>query len=318
MYGEIQRPDKSFAENLVMCKYCKCIFKFNGLQPENLKRHKCFVNWINDRDQNDETSVDSDVWNEMTLVICSKWIVENFLPVTAIDDKSFLNMVKFFVNTGAHNRQKTDILDVMPCSTDISQYINQKAADKKTELKDLIGSKVKTGCALTLAKWTDNSVKTTCITVVIHFVHNAQLKELVLGVSDLKEHTSADTLDRIRKMLLKAFDICDKDVDSMVFITDINLGLKFPLDGYFRLNCSHHLLTNLVEKAFADTTEIEPLFNNCVILVKYFRTVNLLHLLDTSSVANFGLSNRFKLFNIIDKSWPKIVEALDESDQQDG
>lgn len=56
---------------------------------------------------------------------------------------------------------------------------------KEIELKELIIGKVITGCAITTDLWTDNYDKRTYITATLHFIHDSQLKELVLGLKSI-------------------------------------------------------------------------------------------------------------------------------------
>lgn len=165
--------------------------------------------------------------------------------------------------------------------------------------------------------WTDNFVRRSYITVTFHFIENSKVHAIVLGMKsmDFERSTGINILEKV-KTILQNFGVTS--LNDLVIVTDRGANMKTAFKDFKRINCSNHLLNNIMEKSFSHTTELDSIINSCKKLTKYFKKASLQHFLDTTLKNHNSTrwNSYLAMFNSIYNNWVKIVETLQSKGEE--
>lgn len=308
IFSHIQNEKKEIIDGIVYCEKCSHLFKYNGKQTSNLIRHKCYI----EQNCNIELRKVSNADKEEFINVCTQWVVEDCRPFSAVSGNGFKNLAQALINIGAKYGSHTDIINLIPDPTTISNRIQIKAEERKIEIKKEVEEAVVNEIAsITTDLWTDNFVKRNFLCVTFHFMKESCLKNIVLGVKSMDfESCTAENILAKLKCVLNEFGV--SDLRNIKFVTDRGANIVKALQGYTRLNCSNHLFNNVLHSAFNATTELHPMLESSKKLVKYFKKCNLQHMLSTS-LKNYCVTrwnSHYKLLKSILDNWVKIQEIL--------
>ena len=96
----------------------------------------------------------------------------------------------------------------------------------------------------------------------MHYEENTILKVTVLGIKSMENQCSSGfNIKSKLSSLLEEFGI--SDLEKIKFVTDRGSNVKSALQNNLRLNCSNHLLSNIVETAFSASPELEEIVDDC-------------------------------------------------------
>lgn len=306
--SKIVKPDKNILAGFVYCRTCSKVLKYTASQTSNLMRHSCCKELKQTLTVKTVTPLDK----AEAIDKCTSWIVEDCRPFTAVQGAGFLKLVKFFIKIGASYGEHVDVEDLLPDPTTISRKIQKCASEKKTELQEEISSIVSNGGAsATIDMWADNYVKRNFLGVTFHYQKDMHFYDIVLGMKSMDFNRS--TGDNIRKKLESLFlEFNVSNIDNIKFVTDRGSNMVKALETKIRLNCSSHLVSNVLEKSFLGTTELTGVLESCKKLVKYFKKANLQHLLSTSlkSQCSTRWNSHYKMLKSIIENWGEINNVL--------
>lgn len=308
--AEIQKEDGNFLDGLVYCRVCKQLLKYSASQTSNLNRHKCCR-----AEKEVETLKTVDAEDKKAAVVaCTSWIVEDCRPFSVVNGTGFEKLAKFFIELGAKYGKNVDVNKMLPDATTISRNAIKQANEFKIKIKDEICEVVSSGGAsATIDMWTDNYVKRNFLGVTLHYQKQDKLVDIILGVKSMDfERSTADNIRLKLKSLLSEFGV--NNFEFLKFITDRGSNIVKALEPNIRLNCSSHLLSNILDKSFEETEELAEILLACKKIVKYFKKANLQHRLSTSLKTPCPTrwnSNYFMLKSIVD-NWFMINELLTE------
>jgi len=248
---------------------------------------------------------------------CTNWITEDCRPFSAVSGSGFRKLVNFFIKIGATYGEHVDVEDMLPDSTTISRRVQKIANEKKDEIKNEITKVVSSGGAsATIDMWTDNYVKRNFLGVTFHYQNEFKFFDIVLVMKsmDFERSTSENILKKLRSVFHE-FGV--ENMDQVKFITDRGSNIVKALDYHTRLNCSSHLFSNVLDKSFAATTDLDNVLESCKKLVKYFKKASLQHLLPRSlkSQCPTRWNSNYRMLKSILDNWAEVNTVLARNDE---
>lgn len=186
VFGSIKNENGDEIQNLVACKNCFSVHKFNSKSTSNLVKHKCYIlKKIKTDNKIEKTEVDVEDKKKSVLLV-TEWTIENCRPFNIIRDCGLRNFVEFLISIGAKYGQNVDIDKLLPHPTTVSRNI-QNLHNKYFEVvKTEIMSVKNIGYGLTSDIWTDNYLRTTYLSLTIHYVKEGKLITRLLGLKSMK------------------------------------------------------------------------------------------------------------------------------------
>lgn len=308
IYSENQR-----IKHFVCCLQCKRVCKYNGKQTSNLLRHKCIqkpATSEKERISSDEKKKVSD--------ICTRWILKDCKPFSAVDGEGFRNMVKCFLEIGASHGPNVNVDDLLPQSTTISMNLEAIADETKNLFSAQLQEILHCGVAVTCHLWLDNFVCRNYLVVILHYIKDGKFNNVILGLKSMEvEKATASTIYKKLKEVLMQFGIAEEGIRNIIFVTNQDSNVVSALEGHQRINCSNQLLNNVLEEAFKNTLVLKETLQNCKQLIKYFKRGNLQHLIGTTvkPYSNTRWISNYSMLKSIFENWLNIKQTLQEKEE---
>lgn len=257
--SEVIKEDGTILDGFLYCQSCNNILKYSSKNSSNLTRHKCCKSLK-------ETKLLKTVTPDekrAAIDACVAWVTEDCQTFSAMNGAGFRNIAKFLIKIGAKYGESIDIEDMLPDSTTVSRATQKIADEKKAEIKDEIAKIANSGGATaTIDLWTDNYVRRNFLGVTLHYEKDLQLYDLILGLKsmDFQRSTGANILNKLNTLFCE-FGIYN--TEKIKFVTDRGSNILKALEKNVRLNCSSHLLANVLEHSFNESLEVTELVEKC-------------------------------------------------------
>lgn len=170
------------------------------------------------------------------------------------------------------------------------------------------------GATATIDLW---SVHRSFFGVTLHFEKDLKLYDIILGRKsmDFERSTAVNILRKLNTLF------CEFGIDNLEkvrFVTDRGTNILKALEDNIRLNCSSHLLANVLEPAFDKSLEVAELVETCKKMVRYFKKANLQHQLLTSlkNPCPTRWNSNYTMFKSIVDNWFDINEILKDKQER--
>lgn len=184
IFGSIENSNGQEIPNIVACKKCFNIYKF-GKSTSNLVRHKCYLVANAKSDNNKEVNVDLETKKKCTKIM-TEWTVVNCRPFNITADAGLKKLACFFVSVGASFGSSVNIETLLPNPTTISRNISNLYEFHINEMKAEI-SKIKCNSyGLTSDIWTDNYIRSSFMSVTIHYILEGKIASRLLAMRPMK------------------------------------------------------------------------------------------------------------------------------------
>jgi len=280
---EVQLPKDT---GYVCCTKCKTILTYSSsCGVSHLNRHKCQLNVNNERIDNffakrNKPNIPSSVTIE-AVNCCIKLCSLDIRPFEAVDGEGFRQLCQFLINTGARYG-KIDAADLMPHPTTVSRNCLKMAESLRSELLAIILPYFNNGrCSATTDMWTDDFKKIGYTAITIHYINDEwQLKSNVLCVKQF-EIDKKKTGENINKSLKQFFGDWAKTngeewLSKLTWVTDRGSNIIKALEKYTRINCSAHILHNILQETFSLTEQKSTENTDAGIQLQYLKPVDTL------------------------------------------
>lgn len=131
---------------------------------------------------------------------------------------------------------------------------------------------------------------------------------------DFQRATSINIYEKLKAMLTE-FGITD--MENIIFVTDRGANMISALSHCERINCSNHLLNNVLEDAFKNSVSLEQMTQGCKKLVEYLKKSNLQHMLETTLKTHSTTRwlSHYSMFKSIYLNWATITQILQEKEE---
>nr|AAC37217.1 transposase [Musca domestica] len=309
--ADIQKEDDTLVEGWVFCRKCEKVLKYTTRQTSNLCRHKCCASLKQSRELK---TVSADCKKE-AIEKCAQWVVRDCRPFSAVSGSGFIDMIKFFIKVGAEYGEHVNVEELLPSPITLSRKVTSDAKEKKALISREIKSAVeKDGASATIDLWTDNYIKRNFLGVTLHYHENNELRDLILGLKSLDfERSTAENIYKKLKAIFLQFNV--EDLSSIKFVTDRGANVVKSLANNIRINCSSHLLSNVLENSFEETPELNVPILACKNIVKYFKKANLQHRLRSSlkSECPTRWNSTYTMLRSILDNWESVIQILSEA-----
>lgn len=185
-FGIIKNEEHEAIPNLVSCRSCLNVYKYNNRSTSNLVKHKCYILESSSQASVDKFQVDPESKRKM-VGIFTLWCAVNTRPYSIVEDSWLKELIEFSISIGTKFGSNVDIDNLLPHPTTISRNINRvyEIYFEKTKLE--ISAIRDIGFGITSDLWTDNFFKKTYIAVTIHFVKEGNLVKRLLGLKSMEE-----------------------------------------------------------------------------------------------------------------------------------
>lgn len=174
-----------------------------------------------------------------------------------VDGNGFKELGQYLVNLGAKYGH-LDIDSLLPHPTTISRNTIKTAKELRDKLMlKLMPYFYENRCSATTDMWTDDYKKLSYISITIHYINeNWELNSNVLHVGQFP-YDQKKTGDNIRNNLKQFFnqwldneESGDNFLSKITWVTDKGSNIIKALDRNNRLNCSAHILHNILQTTF--------------------------------------------------------------------
>jgi len=309
---DILKEDETVLDGWLFCRQCQKVLKFLHKNTSNLSRHKCCLTLRRPT----ELKIVSENDKKVAIEKCTQWVVQDCRPFSAVTGAGFKNLVKFFLQIGAIYGEQVDVDDLLPDPTTLSRKAKSDAEEKRSLISSEIKKAVDSGRAsATVDMWTDQYVQRNFLGITFHYEKEFKLCDMILGLKSMnfQKSTAENILMKI-KGLFSEFNV--ENIDNVKFVTDRGANIKKALEGNTRLNCSSHLLSNVLEKSFNEANELKKIVKSCKKIVKYCKKSNLQHTLETTlkSACPTRWNSNYKMMKSILDNWRSVDKILGEAD----
>lgn len=123
-----------------------------------------------------------DVLKTKAINLFSQWCVKHYRPFELAKDIGLRRFAQLIFTIGANYGDSIDINDVLPDPTTISQSIGNQYEAAFEKLKNEISKECTNGHGLTLKLWTDTYSQQRYISLMIHYIKNAEMNSKFLGL----------------------------------------------------------------------------------------------------------------------------------------
>ncbi|KAH8284403.1 hypothetical protein KR044_004965, partial [Drosophila immigrans] len=191
----IIKDDFTILQGYVYCRTCSMVLIFKNGQTTNLNRHACCKS-IKECTVLKKVSA---LHKNEAVDKCAIWIAEDCRPFSAVSGSGFMQMIQFFIKMGATYGEHVDVEDLLPDPTTVSRKVQNKANEKKMEIKDEICNVVRSGGATaTLDMWTDNYIRRNFLGVTLHYEKNFKFVDIVMGMKsmDFERSTGQNIMEK--------------------------------------------------------------------------------------------------------------------------
>lgn len=117
--------------------------------------------------------------------ILTEWVIANCRPFQIVKDSGLLKFSEFLVSIGAKYGLHVNVEALLPHPTTISRNVStlydKTLAKVKNDLQFVTGNKI--GFGLTSDIWTDNYIRTSYVSLTIHYTKDGELINRLLGLS---------------------------------------------------------------------------------------------------------------------------------------
>ncbi len=105
------------------------------------------------------------------------------------------------------------------------------------------------GLSASIEMWRDNYVRRNFLGVTLHYMIDNKFNGIVIGMKsmDFERTTSHDIIKRLQSVF-QEFGV--DNIESIKFLTNRSKNIIKALENNLSLNCSSHLLSNVIEKSF--------------------------------------------------------------------
>ena len=184
-FGIIKNEEHEAIPNLVSCRSCLNVYKYNNRSTSNLVKHKCYILESSSQASVDKFQVDPESKRKM-VGIFTLWCAVNTRPYSIVEDSWLKELIEFSISIGTKFGSNVDIDNLLPHPTTISRNINRvyEIYFEKTKLE--ISAIRDIGFGITSDLWTDNFFKKTYIAVTIHYVKEGNLVKRLLGLKSME------------------------------------------------------------------------------------------------------------------------------------
>lgn len=184
LFAKIENKSGEELPDLVTCRSCYTIYKYNKNSMSNLSKHKCFIAL---KSMADAVPVkpDSDKRENLANSI-AEWVIENCRSYEVIEDSGFKNVVDAILSIGDKFGRNVELNSFLPNATSISRSINKAYNTNFEKIKMELRPLKTNGFGLTADAYKDNYLKKLYIAVAIHYINNGKLTSRVLGFKPIE------------------------------------------------------------------------------------------------------------------------------------
>lgn len=183
-FGNLENVSGEELKEVVVCRTCLNVYKYNGKSTSNLVRHKCYVSSKLENQNNSKVEVDSATKKKGSMIF-TEWAVENCRPFKLVEDTGFKKVAEFLISVGATFGPSVDVKSLLPHSTTISRNVKRIYNIYFEKVKTEICSIKEIGFGLTSDLWTDNYIRRTYIAVTVHYIKDGNIVSRLLGMKSM-------------------------------------------------------------------------------------------------------------------------------------
>lgn len=200
VFGKIDNASGEELPQLVACRICKNVYKYNHSATSNLVRHKCYIDSTINDTKISKVEVDA-ATKKKTIQILTEWSIENCRPFKIVADSGFEKVGKHLVSVGARYGPNVDLNDLLPHPTTISRNIGKVYKNYFEKIKSEIAQIKSVGFGLTSDLWTDDFLKKTYISLTVHYVKDATLISRLLGMKSMEGEKCTSNYSKSTKQI---------------------------------------------------------------------------------------------------------------------
>lgn len=192
IFGKIENSSGEELHNLVCCRICTNIYKYNNKSTSNLVRHKCYAAAVIDGKNITKINVDTESKKCITNDIVA-WTVKNCRPFRVVEDFGFRKVAEDLISIGAKYGPNVNIEHLLPHPTTISRNLNKVYGFCFEKIKKEIATIKSNGYGLTSDLWTDNFLKKTYIALTMHYIKEGEIRSRLLGMKCMEGERCTST-----------------------------------------------------------------------------------------------------------------------------
>lgn len=184
IFGKIKTDAGVELDNIVACRTCWNIYKFNKNSTSNLVRHKCYAN-LKTNVPIAKTEVSVDLKHAGTKIL-TQWVIGDCRSFKMVEDTGLQKFSEFLISIGAKYGPHVNVQTLIPHPTTISRNIRGLYDSTLAKVKNDLNFQNSIGFGLTSDIWTDNFVRTSYVSLTVHYIKDGELVNRLLGLSSFK------------------------------------------------------------------------------------------------------------------------------------
>lgn len=295
--------EKGESLDYVFCEKCAKVLVYNARTTSNLLLHPCTKKIAKDL-----VKVDPEDKKKL-LYSCTGWTILNLVPFTTINSKGFENVSQNLIDIGEKYGSKVDIKDLMPCRTTVSKNVitlyNHFLPSIKEDIRNIDAG------SITSDLWSDQFKRLAYISVTVHYFQNDTLIDRTIAV----KHMDYDrqTGENILAKLTEIVEFYGSEMNKFVYVTDRGSNFKVALKDFDQINCSAHILNNVLNAATKESAEFKNMLSKCKSLVKFFKkSTNLQWKLQTTlkAASETRWNSNLAMFSSIKENYTEVCQVL--------
>lgn len=186
IFGQMQNNLGEDIENIVICRICHNIYKYNSHSTSNLVRHKCYIASIaSSKDKISKIPIDADTKKHIANIV-TEWVICNCRSYEIIEDSGLHKLVEFLLSVGEKFGRNLQLESIIPHATTISQNVNKVYNIHFEKIKAEVASIKNIGFGLTVHVYNDSYLNKIYIALTIHYIYEDNFISRVLGLKSIE------------------------------------------------------------------------------------------------------------------------------------
>lgn len=246
----------------VSCIKCKVVMSYlTNKGNSHLNRHKCaLLSTIAHT-----SSMDSFVTKKKKIVpmstlndckkACVQFCSRDIRPMDIVAGPGFINLANYLIKVGSQFGE-VSAEDLLPHPTTVKRHLLKIAEYKRNLLINFIKPFIEMDAvSATTDMWTDNYKKRTYISLTLHYISDWKLSMNVVytGQFPIDERKTGENIRKCLKTFFLPWNIEPAETNvlsRLTWVTDQGSNIKSALESFERINCSAHMLNNVLKHTF--------------------------------------------------------------------
>lgn len=245
----------------VCCSKCNILMSYSFSKGNShLNRHKCALvsskpNSLMDSFLSKKSMpLPNNVVKECTEK-CVQFVCQDIRPMDIVSGQGFKALASYLIKVGSQYGN-IDIDSLLSHPTTISRTLIKTCDIKREDLVHYIKPfLIENITSATTDMWTDNYKKRSYIALTLHFLDDWKLKiyNVYTGQFPIEDKKTGENIRKCLKNFFIAWNMIPGVVDPLskvVWVTDQGANRKKALESYVRVNCTAHMLSNILKTTF--------------------------------------------------------------------